>query len=435
MGVLGARESHMREILKRSLPLLPLAVLQQVGHLAVTVLLARWMEVKSFGAFATLYVLIEILIQPATVGLGQIFVRYGSRYYTDARNALLKGLHRFSLIMVVMMGSAVTLLLALVAIPLIKGTATHDGLPYLLAAVPLGALVQVEAAHLLATRHPELSMLTRQVLPEWCTVTTAFVILLSVKYATVHEALWAVLAGYLLTLAFQATKLNNLFPEVQPVYKRREWLAVALPLMVNASGTALITRLDVLFMRVIEDETAVALFFPTVVIAGLTMIPVNAIGTVCKPRLAAGGKRGGDDDAFRTEIHHMARALLLTNTVTVVVLALLGPWLLMLYGERHADTALPLLLIMLAGRMLAPFRVVANAILKLVGNPWYSTASFVFGSLTAIGAALMLHGSYGLEGLAMGFVIGFAAGIAMRLFFVRKSLGLPFSVVCGVRQA
>jgi len=143
----------------------------------------------------------------------------------------------------------------------------------------------------------------------------------------------------------------------------------------------------------------------------------------------------GDDDAFRTEIHHMARALLLTNTVTVVVLALLGPWLLMLYGERHADTALPLLLIMLAGRMLAPFRVVANAILKLVGNPWYSTASFVFGSLTAIGAALMLHGSYGLEGLAMGFVIGFAAGIAMRLFFVRKSLGLPFSVVCGVRQA
>lgn len=422
----------MLEILRRSLKLLPLAILQQFGRLAMTVLLARCMELDSYGAFATLYVLIEILVQPATIGLGQSFVRFGARYFRQAQHALLSGLHRFSLWTVSLAGGLLTSVMVLFAVPLVEGTATHDGLPWLLVAVPLGALVQIQAACLLATRHPQLALLTRNLLPEWLTLGFAFVILLGVSQLTVHAALWAVLLGFLLTLGFQWTRTRGVSPRAPAEYRTGEWLRVSLPLMMSASGTALITRLDLFFVRVIENEAAVALFFPPVVIAGLTMIPVNAIGTVCKPRLATGSE-GSDDPAFRSELFHMARALFLSNSLLVLTLALLGPWLLMLYGERHEAEALPLVLIMLGGRLLVPVRVVSNAALKLAGNPWYATASFGIGSVTAIVAALWLHGLYGVEGLATGFVLGFAVGIVARLAFVRSSLGLPLALVCGLR--
>jgi len=421
----------MLELFKRSLPLLPLSAMQQFGRLVVTVLLARWMGVEDFGAFAALYVLMEVLIQPATLGLGQGVVRYGAGYFKQAEQALLKGLHRVSLLAVVTAGSVITLLLVLISAPLVSGTATHEGLRYLVIAVPLGALVQVQASYLLATKRKQDYLLTRQVLPQWFTIVAALVILLTVDTVTVHEALWAVTFGFLFTLLFQWSRLRGELRGIEPAYRTREWLAAGLPLMLSASGTALIVRLDILFARIIENEAAVALYLPPAVIAGLTMIPVNAIGAVCRPRLAAAVDRG-TGAGFRTDVLQMARALILANTLVVLVVALLGPWLLLLYGEQHADVGMPILLIMLAGRLLLPFRAVASALLKLVGNPWLSTLSFVVGSVATIAAALVLHGYWGLEGLAAGFAVGFAVGVAVRLFLVRRSLGIPLSVVCGV---
>ena len=84
---------------------------------------------------------------------------------------------------------------------------------------------------------------------------------------------------------------------------------------------------------------------------------------------------------------------------------------------------------------MVPFRVVSYAALKLAGNPWYSTIAFFVGSVAAFAAALILHESYGVEGLALGFVLGFATGILLRLVFVHRSLGLPLSMICGVRSA
>lgn len=422
----------MWETLRRSLPLLPLSAMQPFGRLIVTVLLARWMGAENFGAFATLYVLIEVLSQPATLGLGQGVVRYGAGYFKQAEQALLRGLHRFAWFAVVTAGSGITLLLVLISAPLVSGTATHEGLRYLLIAVPLAALVQVQASYLLATKRKQDFLLTRQVLAQWFTIVAALVILLSVDTVTVHEALWAVILGFSFTLLYQWSRLRGELRGIAPAYRTREWLTAALPLMLSASGTALIVRLDILFARIIENEAAVALYLPPAVIAGLTMIPVNAIGTVCRPRLAAAVDQG-TGVGFRTDVVQMARALTLANTVVVLVVALLGPWLLLLYGEHHAAIAMPLLLIMLAGRLVLPFRVVSSALLKLVGNPWLSTLSFVIGSVATIAAALVLHRYWGLEGLAAGFAVGFAVGVAASLLLVRRSLGIPLSVMCGMR--
>ena len=83
----------MLEILRRALPLLPLSAAQQFTRLLLTMLLAQWMTPTHFGAFATLYALIEILIQPATLGFAQAIVRFGVGYFRRAEYALLQGLH------------------------------------------------------------------------------------------------------------------------------------------------------------------------------------------------------------------------------------------------------------------------------------------------------------------------------------------------------
>jgi O-antigen/teichoic acid export membrane protein len=422
----------MPEIIKLALPLLPLSVAQQFGRLIITVLLARWMTPEHYGAFATVYVLIEILIQPASLGFGQSMVRFGARYFRGADYALLRGLRRFSLLAVTVAGTALTFVLMRGAVPLVEGSATHEGLLYVLIGAPVGALVQAQAGYLLSTKRLRQSMLSKQVLPEWCAIGAGAVIFVLADSIGVHEALWAICLGFAITFIVQsAMTYRDAVWSRSPRYRVGEWIHTSIPLMLTASGTALVTRLDVMLVRLVEDERAVALFFPAVVIAGLTMVPANAINAVCKPLLS----RDGADvqgAAFRCDVSRMARALMFANTLTVALLALAGWWLLALYGERHPHEVMSVLLIMLAGRLLLPFRIVSNGLLKLAGNPWYSAVAFVSGSVIAIAAALALHARYGLAGLALGFTLGFAVGIALRLLFVRRTLGVPLAILCGL---
>ena len=114
-------------------------------------------------------------------------------------------------------------------------------------------------------------------------------------------------------------------PSSARAYRSAEWLRIAPPLVLGAAGTLLITRLDILFVRFLENEEAVALFFPAFIIAGLTMIPADAISTVCRPLLAL-GPDAENSAAYRALIVRCSRALLLANTLSVVLLA--SGWIL-----------------------------------------------------------------------------------------------------------
>lgn len=422
----------MLDILRRSLPLLPFSLAQQLGRLTITVVLSRWMAPEHYGAFATIYVLIEILIQPVSLGFGQSIIRFGSRYFHSSDEALLRGLHQFSLIMVAVAGTALAFSLMNSVVPLVEGSVTHEALIYVLMGAPLGALVQVQAGYLLSTGRLQQSMLSKQILPEWGALCTGALIVVLADSVSVHEALWAICLGFMLTFAVQTGIISRDPMTVQsPVYRIGEWARTSIPLMLTSSGTALVTRLDVLLVRLIEDERAVALFFPAVVVAGLTMIPANAINAVCKPMISLGGGRT-DTVEFRRDIARMARALLLSNTLTIALLGLAGSWLLSLYGEQHPREVMLVLGIMLAGRLLLPVRIISNDLLKLAGNPWYSAIAFGSGTIVAIVAALTLYSRYGLAGLALGFALGFAAGVGLRVLFVRKTLGIPLTILCGL---
>lgn len=420
----------MHDLLAASAKLFPLSLAQQAGRLVFTILMARWLGPESYGAFATLFVLIEILILPTGLGFSQSIVRYGARYHREQEQAHLEGILRFSLLSTITVGCLIAAAVTWAILPLLEQSLSQHVVFHLLLAAPFGALVQIQAGYLLATQRPNTSLATKQLIPDWLTLGGVLALFPILHEATVHEAIWLITLSYAATAAIQWLIIQKRKqPTTSPRYQGKKWLNRSLPLMLAASGTALVTRLDILLVSQLEGDLAVAVFFPVFIIAGLGLIPVHAVMTVSKPLIANAHK----DEIYRLCVQN-TRALFIVNTPSIIFLGLTGAWLLELYGERYPDIALPVLLITLAGRLLVPLRLSANALIKLRGNPWHASFGLVIGTITALLCAFWLHQLYGLNGIAFGFVVGFATGIVIRMAFVRFALNVPLKIICGISE-
>nr|WP_238937504.1 hypothetical protein [Pseudoalteromonas sp. S16_S37] len=391
-------------------------------------MLAKFMGAEHFGTFAALLALCEVLLLPASLGFSSSLMRLAHPLYKSQDYALLQGLKRVYLAVALIFG-------VIFSASIITGYAyfsphqlTTEHLEYLLLIVPLGALMQCQAALLLALDKKRRGLLTQQCLFEIFTALTCAYLYWQhgqLHLATVCKAL---VFSISIVVILQFILIFPLLQQHKPQFKTRHWCTSSLTLLASGAGAALVAKLDVLLVHHWLGPKAVSVFYPAVVIAGLMAILSNAFAVLLKPMLL-------EKRLDEAKISQLMRLFWLCNMVFVGVLILIAYPLLALYQEPELESGHTMLVILLTAQLVTPLRMSTVSVIKLIGNPLYNLWVLLFATTVTVLLAWYLQAQFGLIGLVSAFAFGFIFGACLRAWLVYRCGYLSVSCMLGFMPA
>nr|WP_246239857.1 hypothetical protein [Pseudoalteromonas caenipelagi] len=379
----------------------------------MTLMLAKFMGAEHFGTFAALLALCEVLLLPASMGFSSSLMRLAHPLYKSQEYALLHGLKRVYFAVALVFGGIFSASVILGYAYFSPHQLANEHLEYLLLIVPLGALMQCQAAFLLALDKKRRGLLTQQCLFEICTALTCAYLYWQhgqLHLATVCQAL-VLSIGMVVILQF--VLIFPLLQQHKPQFKTKHWCTSSLSLLASGAGAALVAKLDVLLVHHWLGPKAVSVFYPAVVIAGLMAILSNAFAVLLKPILL-------EKRLDEARIGQLMRLFWLCNSVFVGVLMLIAYPLLVLYHEPELQSGHTMLVILLIAQLVTPLRMCSATAIKLIGNPIYNLWVLLFATTITVMLAWYLQAHFGLIGLVSAFAFGFILGTCLRAWFVYR---------------
>lgn len=375
------------------------------------IVLARSLGAADYGLFSLAWNLVTIVGFLATLGFGQIAVRFLAEYHERQETALARGFIRHAIV-ATLAGS-----LVLVALGVMVLTSPHisAGLVTLvaigLAALPFFALTDLGEGF---ARSQGWTM--RALVPAYIArnglMIGAVLLLLALGIgsdATVAMALAlvATIGAAVLQYAWTMPPLWRVFPSAPLQYARSGWNRAALPTLL--ADLALLARqnIDLILLAALAPPAMVGIYFAATRIASLIGLVEFAIGASFGHRFA----RETGDAAF----HQARRWMRLAGIGGAMALAMATPLILSLFGEAFAGGFWPAL-VLLAGAAVRMALGPLDDLLTMRGYPGDVWRANLIGALVTTIVCLLLAGPWQAMGAAIAATLGnLAAGLALAL--------------------
>lgn len=413
--------------------------LQAVNALAIRVfaagfafvmqlLLARWLGVAEYGVYAFVWTLVVIFAGACELGFSMSPQRFLPGYMAAGDTAHARGFVRFSYRTGFITSTCVALVGALGVHVLAPYMDAAYVAPLYLAFVcfPLYTLTDISDGTGRAFGWINLALVPTYI------VRPAAILGLT---ALAHFSGWAEGAQAVMLAAIAATWTTGLVQLAiirwriarrlgggPAIYEGRHWLAVSLPILAADGIYVLFTNVDVLLVGALLGARETGLYFAGVKVAMLLSLVSFAVGAAWGPRFSAAWSQG---DAARMQrlTREVVHATFWPTALGAVVLVILGPFILRLFGEDFGKAHI-ILVILLAGLLARAATGAMDRLLSLAGQQ--KRMAFVFGGTLVMNVVLNLAliPLFGVYGAAIATSLSLTAQAAGIHHIARRHLGL-----------
>lgn len=397
------------------------------------IVLARALGASDYGTFSFAWSLVTIGGFLATLGFGQIAVRFLAQYQQAGQHGLARGFLRAGL-MATFLGSLTMAGMAIILSPVIEAGYGHLCRTVLgigLIALPFFALTDFMEG---VARSQGWTI--RALVPPYLVRQGAIIVL--VVLATIagggsmnaETAMFAALSATITAMLVQAGLLVNdvdrIFPPAEPTSDMPAWRAAAIPTLL--SDLALLARqnVDLIVLGLLAPAAAVGLYFAATRLASLLGLIDFAVGAAFGHRFARVHDTNSDPRALAPVYAEARRLTFLPGLAAALVLIALAPFILKLFGPDFSAAVLPTRILLLAGALklaLGP----AEDMLNMAGQPESVWRANAVGALVMAILCLLLARNLGPAGAAIAAMAGTAATLVMLVIAFRRHLGFwPF---------
>ncbi|CAN1556049.1 RfbX Membrane protein involved in the export of O-antigen and teichoic acid [Rhabdaerophilaceae bacterium] len=390
------------------------------------IVLARMLGTADYGTFSFSWNVITIGGFLATLGFGQIAIRYLAEYHQQNSSGLARGFIRESFVMtgfgslVLIIGiyslfslfergyghaSSMVLFIGLLAIPFFALTDIVEGF-----ARSQGWVIRALAPTYIG--RSGLLLAGMLVLSAFEIRPDAVLAMAVALLATIGACIWQ--------LSWTLPTLYRIFPKTGRLRDAVVWRASAGPTLL--ADVMLLARqsVDLVILGLLAPPAVVGIYFAATKIASLIGLIEFAIGATYGHRFARASLSGPAERLLK--FREARRVMQMSGIGSAIALAIFLPFILMLFGPAFGESLWPALILVFA----AALRMAAGPmedLLIVCGDPAGVWRANLIGALFSATICLVLAGPLGAVGAALGAGIGNLAATGMLLLAYRRDIG------------
>lgn len=406
-----------------------LKVANMVLVLALSVVLARVLRPSGYGVYVAVIAVVSVLGVPAQLGLQNLVVREVATYQLHEQWSLLKGVLRFSFLVVA--GSTLVILLAALAFALFFGHRFAgeevNTMLWGLALLPLLALGGVRGAALRGLRR-----VTEGQVPEFILVpglTLAFVggyvALRQPLPPSTSMALRAIasLLAFAVGVLLLARALPAAYRRSPAQYEGHRWLRSAVPLSLTGGVRVLHVQTGIIALSVFRSAEETGFFRVASQGAMLVTFALAAISMVIGPQIAR-LYAAGDYRRLQRLATTSTRLLLLAGLPVALLLIVFGERILgFVFGVAYRPSSGALAVLCL-GQLFHAATGTVGLFLNMTGHEIDTVAVTVITTVLNVTLTFALVPSYGVVGAALAFALSEATLQTVLYKKVRDRIGI-----------
>jgi O-antigen/teichoic acid export membrane protein len=409
-----------------------LKVLNSGLMLLTTVVLARLLGVRGYGAYAYAISWTSLLMIPAIVGLDTLLTREAARYRATDNWPALRGILGWADRIV--LAAALTLAAALAVVVWLR----HDGLDplvrdCLLASallVPFMAVIQLYGGSLrglgavIEAQFPFLVLLPMVFL-------AMLLVLQPVAALTAPAAVALRAASAAVAAVASIWLLHRILPAAvrgaTPRYHRQDWLKSAVPFLLLNAAVILNQQVGVLMLGSMVGPEAAGVFDVARRMALLVSFALTAVNMPLAPIVADLHIRR-QTERLEAVLVKSARVAAGASCLIAVALIALAPWALRLMGDEFT-AGLPVLAILCLGGILGAAAGSVGLALNMTGHERATVKGIGIAACSNLLFNFLLIPHWGILGAALAAAASTALWNVLLLVWVWQHLGLQTSVL------
>lgn len=395
---------------------------------ASMVLLARWMGAFEFGIYAYVWTWVILIGTMAPLGLNTSILRFVPEYMARKRWPRLWGI----LIRGHLMVLGATLAAAAVSAVVLMAITPYMDAYYLapfavaLVAMPLYAMMDMQEGTARAFGWVTLAYIVPYVMRPLLLLGGIGVLVLAGLSPDAITALLAISAACVIAMTTQAIilvrSIKRTVPRAKPRFHSAYWLKVSAPMLVFEGAYLLMSSTDVIMLGQLEDPAAVATYFAAARTASLIGFVYFATAARAVPKFSEINASGTHED-MQSFLDGLNRMSFWPTFLGAVALILVGPYVLMLFGEGFEDGYLILCLLAIgyiARCTMGPLEY----LLSMTGKQMIATWTICGAALLNVALNAVLIPELGTLGAAISTITAMIINLTALSIAVRRELGL-----------
>lgn len=400
--------------------------------LLITVVLTRALDMDAYGSYIFALSVLTILAIPIQSGLPELVVREVSFADTSGDHGLVKGVLtralQFSLLLPLII--MVAWLVLTMSLPQVfDGLVETRLISIAILALPALALLAVIGAALRAFQRfftgQLLGLLMSRLLN--LVLLAGFLAFFAFDGLSPETALGIYVAACMLTLGVAATLLYRHegydWRQISRRYETRKWAASIGPLSLIAGLTIIVSKTDIVMLRLLRGPTDVAVYHVASQFGNLVLIAKAGVLTVMGPRISRLYQQK-DMPLMQSEVSQAARFVFLSGLPIALILVLFGqPLLITAFGAEFGQ-AYTTMLIIAAGHLALSLFGSIDTLLKMTNQEGLVLKFIGLAVVLNILFNALLIPHYGTEGAALATAVSVLAWRCVLVFEAYRRLGV-----------
>jgi len=397
--------------------------------------LTRWMGATSYGAYIYVYSWATTAALITRLGLPEAMIRFIPAYRANNDTAHLRGLMRWSHRMVV----RTSFVFALLASTVIMVLARTDGLEHvgiwILGAwfVPVLSLVKLRSESLRAAQRYIWTYVPVLILRPLLMLSGTAILIYAGFNLTGTWVMIFVVGAFAVVLLIQTIVTRKTFlpatSEPRPQYDHRQWLDVALPLLLVALFILSVNQADILMLGFLADTRAVGLYRVATRVATLVSFPLAMFNIVLAPTISSTFARAGSSDLQRI-VRSASRRIFWASLLLSLLVFFFADPLLRLFGPEFPEALWGLRALAAAHFVNACTGPVAH-LLNFTGHQRESARVYGFAALINLMLNIIGIPYFGILGAALALALTFVIRNVWLYVLVVRKLGVHAFFLAG----
>lgn len=394
---------------------------------------ARWMGVSQFGTYAYLITWTTILALLTGLGFPLSVLRFIPEYRALRDYHRLRGVVRLSRRLTIG-ASLLAAIVGLVIVVLFASSKTVVVVGLAACLIPVGALVNLDLAIIRAGGRVIGAFAPSLIVRPLLTILAAGAIWLVVKHLTASNGLLVTLGAFTVVALLQSRFVREVMQSGplphSTLYEPHRWLQVSVPLLLVSGFQIAIGQTDILIVGAVRGVRYAGLYLAaskTAMLVGYLLVALTAVTAPLFSEFETKGDRAG----LQRLATISAQWVFWPTLAIAVVLALLAPYVLNLFGPDFV-VAQGALLILLLGQLVSAGCGAVGYLMSMTGHQ--NDMAIVGGIVAAFNIAVCYVSvkAFGLNGAACATTISVVVWNLWLNHLTVKRIGVHASILSSL---
>jgi len=414
-----------------------ISIIGAVMAFCTNMLLTRLMGVTQYGIYIYALTWMNLLVLVSQLGMNTSLLRFIPAYNANAEWGLLRGILARSIQYVtlasILIGGTASLIIWFLYDNIGNDQAVTFWLAFFL--LPILSLAGIRQAALRAFKR-----IIQSALPDSFFRPLVIIVLAAGLYIFSQQGLQAVqvmmfnIIATLTALIVGTFWLIKALPDQvrhnQAVYTDLEWVKVSLPLFFMAGMSLILNKTDIIMIGMFLDTEHAGIYAIASRVAGLMIFGLIAVNAIVAPMISE-LYGTGQHKKLQKMITYAARGIGVFTLIIGLSLAVLGEYLLGLFGEDFVIGYMPLL-ILIAGQTINALAGSVGFLMTMTGHQKQAAKIVGLSALVNIIANALLIPVLGLIGAAIATAMTTVLWNFMMLFYVLKNVKINPTVLARI---